>query len=43
MGGKGGGGSLAYKCAAHPRPPTSKMDPQWRTEPCDICTSKWRI
>ena len=26
----GGGGSLADKCATHPRPNTSEMDPKWR-------------
>ena len=27
---RGGGGSLADKCATHPRSNTSEMDPKWR-------------
>ena len=44
-GGGGGGGvtrSLADKCATHPRPNTSEMDPKWRITAHQICTPKWR-
>ena len=30
--------SLAHKLATHPRPSTSKMNPEWRIAPCYIST-----
>ena len=39
---RGGGGSLAGKCATHPCPNTSEMEPKRRITAHQICTPKWR-